>query len=176
MVIPLLLDNIMKKIGLSVLLGSALLFAGCGLIPSHHGRQLHVKLTGAQEVPANDSYLKGDFVINLQDREYLLEVDQTIDPRHIARAAHLHCGKVGTNGGVVYGLAVDQNSWQRIQGRYVLTGIVDDAKFSTVPCPTAPIRNFDELRQAINDGNIYVNIHTQALPGGEIRAQVLRKP
>jgi hypothetical protein len=134
-----------------------------------------VKLSGTQEVPANDSYLKGDFVINLRDREYLLEVDQTIDPRRMARAAHLHCGKAGTNGGVVYGLAVDQNSWQRIQGRFVLTGVVDDTKFTTLPCPSAPIKNFHELREAINSGYIYVNVHTQALPGGEIRAQVLRK-
>ena len=164
----------MKRLAL---MAGALLISGCGLLPHpHYDRHLHVKLTGTQEVPPNDSYLKGDFVINLQDREYLLEVDQTIDPKHIARAAHLHCGRDGVNGGVVYGLAVDQNSWQRVQGRYVLTGIVDDAKFSTVPCPAAPIRNFDELRQAINDGNIYVNIHTQVLPGGEIRAQVIRKP
>jgi len=167
----------MKRLALMTLMAGALLISGCGIFPHpHHDRHLHVKLSGAQEVPANDSYLKGDFVINLRDREYLLEVDQTIDPRHIARAAHLHCGKVGSNGGVVYGLAVDQNSWQRVQGRYVVTGIVDDTKFSTtVPCPSVPIKNFHELRQAINDGLIYVNVHTQALPGGEIRAQVVRK-
>jgi hypothetical protein len=41
--------------------------------------------------------------------------------------------------------------------------------------PAAGILNIDDAIQAIVGGNAYVNIHTTANPGGEIRGQLTIK-
>ncbi|MDQ3015723.1 MAG: CHRD domain-containing protein [Bacteroidota bacterium] len=67
-------------------------------------------------------------------------------------AAHFHNGSLGNNGGVVLDLsgAVDDN----------------DIQFS------GPIS--DEVVSALLSGAIYINAHTPAFPGGEIRGQMYR--
>jgi CHRD domain len=166
----------MRKFGLAVLLGSVFLIAGCAHIP--HEEQIHTRLSSANEVPPNASVLKGDFVLQLKDKEYYVEVGNIVDPTHRPRAAHFHCAKSGSNGGVVYGIAAGENDWGQHNKLYATYGKIDNAKFSpNVPSPTCPtvINSYESLLKAIDDGYIYVNVHTQAYPGGEIRGQVLFK-
>ena len=69
-----------------------------------------------------------------------------------ATAAHLHDGYAGTNGGVVVGLtqdAIDVGLWSAVNAP------IDAAQFA-----------------ALSSGRYYVNVHTPANPGGEIRGQV----
>ena len=69
-----------------------------------------------------------------------------------ATAAHLHDGYAGTNGGVAVGLtqdAIDVGLWSAVNAP------VDAAQFA-----------------ALSSGRYYVNVHTPANPGGEIRGQV----
>jgi len=69
-----------------------------------------------------------------------------------ATAAHLHDGYAGTNGGVAVGLAqdaIDVGLWSAVDAP------IDAAQFA-----------------ALASGRYYVNVHTPANPGGEIRGQV----
>ena len=69
-----------------------------------------------------------------------------------ATAAHLHDGYAGTNGGVAVGLtqdAIDVGLWSAVNAP------IDAAQFA-----------------ALSSGRYYVNVHTPANPGGEIRGQV----
>lgn len=72
-------------------------------------------------------------------------------------AAHFHTGAIGVNGGVVRGITSD------------FTGNTARGVWrSTDAMPFTPA-----LRDALLDGGLYVNVHTAANPGGEIRGQVL---
>ena len=64
-------------------------------------------------------------------------------------AAHVHLGPVGVNGGIVFGL--------------VIAGPSLSATYVPTPADLVNMRA----------GNWYVNIHTAANPGGEIRGQLL---
>ena len=69
-----------------------------------------------------------------------------------ATAAHIHLGKAGTNGMVVIGLVKNgDNAW-------------------SVP-PGAKLT--DEQYKAYLAGELYVNVHSAANKGGEIRGQLM---
>jgi hypothetical protein len=67
-----------------------------------------------------------------------------------ATAAHIHIGGIGANGPVSYNL------------------------FTTTPVTaTRGVINFDPaLIRLLENGGLYVNVHTPAFPGGEIRGQI----
>ena len=68
-----------------------------------------------------------------------------------AIAAHIHEGAPGTNGGVAVPLtAKGDNEWV----------VPEDAKFTAAQMA------------ALKAGNLYVNVHSDAHKGGEIRAQL----
>lgn len=106
-------------------------------------------LTGSNEVPATTStgFGLGSFVLSeLGDSmQYKVIVNNLTGP---ITAAHLHVGSATSAGPVVVPLSFVGNV---LSGSFAL-----------------PIGFFDSL--AI--GNIYVNVHTAANPGGEIRSQL----
>lgn len=108
-------------------------------------------LNGDQEVPAVTTDAYGLGVFNLSKSGYKLQVKVVVSGLSGAiTASHFHNAALGVNGGVVQDLS------SFINGN-VITATVD---------PTAYL---DELIA----GNIYINVHTAANPGGEIRGQLL---
>jgi len=90
-------------------------------------------------------------------------------------AAHLHCALAGQNGPVILDL-------DPVTG--VTTGHIvpedrirfDNDDLSGADCEAAcgfPITNIAALRFAMAEDCIYVNVHTETFPGGEIRGQLL---
>ena len=77
-------------------------------------------------------------------------------------AAHIHTGVAGVNGGVILPLVAAASP---------MTGTLTAANFT----PSGAITTFAEAVAAIKAGATYVNLHTAANAGGEIRAQVLAK-
>ncbi|MCO6487168.1 MAG: CHRD domain-containing protein [Phaeodactylibacter sp.] len=123
------------------------------VIPSS-GTGFSAKLTGEQENPAVTTAAKGTGAFVLTDGGLAFSV--TVEGLDFT-AAHFHNNAVGANGGVVRNIGSD------FVGN-TASGIwtSDDAQPLT-----------DELIQALLLGNLYVNVHTAANPGGEIRGQVL---
>ena len=71
--------------------------------------------------------------------------------------AHFHRAEIGVNGGVVRDL-LDHFSGNTATGIWT---------------PSDPQALADSLVQALMLGELYINVHTQNFPGGEIRGQVL---
>jgi len=135
--------------------------------PTPGSTQWKATLNGASEVPANSSSATGTFTATLDETNQTLSWVLNVPTITNATMAHLHQGAAGTNGPVVLSLftpALSQPSANTINTSSVsrefnLTGpLVDDwAAFVT----------------ALKAGNIYVNVHTTATAGGEIRGQVV---
>ncbi len=111
-----------------------------------------VGLKGASEVPANNSTASGTGSISVAADK---SVSGKITTSGIeGKMAHIHTGAAGANGPVVVGLTKDgDNGWTVPAG----------AKFT------------DEQYAAYVAGGLYVNVHSAAHPGGEIRGQLLPK-
>ncbi len=111
-------------------------------------------LDSAQEVPAGSSEATGLATFNLSKQgnevNYYVVVEGLTGP---IQMAHLHEAPAGENGPVIVNLmsGIDGN---------VISGSFD---------PT----EFDGLLEAMNAGEIYINVHTAANPGGEIRGQLM---
>ena len=108
-------------------------------------------LSGAQEVPAVTTTATGTATLtfNTVTRAFDLQVTHTIPN---ATNGHIHKGAAGVNGGAVI-------------------------PFVTFASPINFQFNVLDLAQQADlyDGLYYVNIHTAAFPGGELRGQLLRK-
>jgi hypothetical protein len=113
-------------------------------------QQTDVVLSGAQEVPAVQTGAAGRGSIRIGHDG---SVSGRIATRGVAATqAHIHVGSYGRNGPVVVPLARDG----------------DDAW--TVP---AGVRVTPEQYNFYREGNLYVNVHSNGQPGGEIRGQLV---
>nr|WP_198980050.1 CHRD domain-containing protein [Herbaspirillum sp. ASV7] len=112
----------------------------------------NVELKGSNEVPANTSAATGSGSISVAADK---TVSGSITTTGIeGRVAHIHTGAAGANGPVIVPLTKNgDNGW-------------------TVP---AGAKLTDEQYAAYMAGTLYVNVHSAAHPGGEIRAQLQPK-
>jgi len=158
---------------------------GLGLVASaaadNRGRRVEVvraALVGYSEVPATSVPGRGFFRAVIDEEAGT--ITYTLSYRDIAiTQSHLHFGQHHVNGGISVFLCTNLPN--------APTGVTVQA------CPAAPaeisgvivaanvigptaqgfaVGGFDELLAAIRSGNVYVNIHTAAIPAGEIRGQV----
>ena len=141
-------SNRIRKVvgaGLSV---AALVLAGCAAMSSGH--RVNVALRGSEEVPPVTTPASGSGTITIAaDRSVSGSVTTT--PGLGAVAAHIHQGARGQNGPIAVGLAkTGDNVW-------------------SVP---AGAKLTDAQYDAFKAGHLYVNVHTPANKGGEIRGQL----
>ncbi|MDH3409217.1 MAG: CHRD domain-containing protein [Gammaproteobacteria bacterium] len=113
-------------------------------------------LEGSQEIPAVTSTAGGTFAVTVDPATLTLVAHANTTGADDAIAAHLHAAYAGTSGGVAIGLTQDPTNVTRWSA--------DNATLSA-----------DQL-SAFRDGRFYVNVHTPAHPGGEIRGQVAPPP
>lgn len=131
-------------------------------------------LQGANEVPAVDSQGTGMAHFKLNKSGTALSFKLNVANLDDITQAHIHCGLPGTNGGVtafLFGFAVPAVN---VNGN-LATGVISASGVIPIAdsavCPGG-ISDFDDLIAQIQAGNTYVNVHTVANPGGEIRAQI----
>ena len=115
--------------------------------------QFHANLEPFQEVPPKNSTGSGEALVTLDTSTKLLSYTVTFDGlTGPATAAHFHGPAAkGANAGVVVPFSAPVTS--PYHGTATLT---------------------DDQIKDLEAGNWYVNVHTAANPGGEIRGQVLR--
>jgi hypothetical protein len=107
-----------------------------------------VSLSGGEEVPAVTTNAKGSGTITVNDDKSVSGSIQTSGIN--ANAAHIHMGAAGKNGGVIIPLTKNGDTW-------------------SVPAGT---KLTDAQYDAFKKGDLYVNVHSQQHPAGEIRAQL----
>lgn len=122
-------------------------------------------LSGAQEVPANNSTAYGTASFTLNDQTWLLQGSMNIwglSPTQIT-AAHIHEAPQGVNGPVRFNLLTTQTPGSPYNaGTFWVYG------FSG----TLVTGNNATFLQTMINGGTYINVHTAAFPGGEIRGQI----
>ncbi|HEX3849159.1 MAG TPA: CHRD domain-containing protein [Steroidobacteraceae bacterium] len=125
-------------------LGAALLMGA-----AVQAKDVALHLTGDQEVPPTTSSAVGTGTITIKKDK---TVTGTIKTTGIeGTVAHVHLAAVGKNGPPIITLVKSSDSeWK----------VPDDAKLT------------DDQYKSFKAGELYVNVHSAAHPGGEIRAQL----
>jgi hypothetical protein len=160
-------EDLMKAIGVFrrwipvVVAAAALGLAGCETMSSAWNSTTStvggwfssgskVTLSGAEEVPPINTSASGGGTITVKGDHSVSGSVTTKDLSGIA--AHIHVGARGQNGPVIVPLAkgVDGSTWSVASG----------AKLT------------EAQYEAYKAGNLYVNVHTAAHRGGEIRGQI----
>lgn len=108
-------------------------------------------LEGSQQVPPVVTAATGTVVAFLHEPEnrlvYVVESTGLVN----VIAAHVHVGAAGVNGGIIVPLVGSNGSYCGVSDRLTAADVT-----------------------ALHADGMYVNIHTNSNPGGEIRAQLLR--
>ncbi len=133
---------------LRIVMGAvALLLAGCAGMSGTNNIQ--VTLSGAQEVPPVTTAATGFGTITVGDDK---SVSGSVTTSGVVGvAAHIHDGAPGKNGPVIVPMTKSSdNTWS----------IPPGAKFT------------DAQYDSFKAGNLYVNVHSAANKGGEIRGQL----
>ena len=122
-------------------------------------------LSGTNEVPAVNTIATGSATISIQGAQIVYQVD--VQDIENVLVSHIHIAPEGENGPVRLNLCGTDDT----PGCSTIdTGtLVSDSNAVTTGTPAI---TFDSLVSAIRAGNAYVNVHTTANPGGEIRGQI----
>lgn len=127
-----------------------------------------VTLSGEQEVPGATTAATGQFTIQfdpgLTQATYTLSISGL---GSMPVGAHLHCGPAGVAGSVVVPLATPTEQ-----------GVQDTISNDDITAPSddscgMDINNIASLVAAIREDLIYVNVHSETYPEGELRGQLL---
>jgi hypothetical protein len=173
----------MKKLGLVVL--SLILIVGAGVAVAQGIRALNAKLVGYQEVPAISTTGGGKFVanVNAQNTEIQYELSYSGLEGDVSQA-HIHFAQTGVNGGISVFLCSNLGNGPAgtqacPDAPATITGTITADDISPDIAATAGARSqglgtgeFDEFLKALRAGKLYVNVHSDVYPGGEIRSQL----
>ena len=107
-------------------------------------------LSGENEVPANSSVAKGTATLTFNNTTKTFTINVTHNLT-TAVAGHIHMGAAGTNGAVIF----------------PFTSAASPITFTSVALTTAQEA---DLKANLN----YVNLHSTAFAGGEIRGQLIK--
>ncbi len=116
-----------------------------------------IALDGAQEVPGNSSMATGAGIVSVDRSQSNAHVMFVVNAEMV-QAAHFHLGVAGTNGPVIF----DMSDLLMNNGVFTYWKNTDATPFT--------VGNSVQFR---ND-SLYLNVHTQDFPNGEVRGQVRR--
>ena len=163
----------MSKLRLILVLGLAALVAG-GLAVAGVNRNFSAHAKGSLEVPANLWNGQGQALLKLSKDGDSLSFKLIVANIEDVTQAHIHCGAPGVNGPVVaflFGFDAAGVSTNGILSQGTITGANVIPRPDSVECPGG-VADFDDLIAKMQSGDAYVNVHTIALPGGEIRGNL----
>lgn len=152
------------------LLFSLLSLLAVGNVAADNALNFRVVLSGDQEVPPVVTDTSGSAILHvnrdLSAVRFKLDIRAADGILGIA-GAHLHCAPAGANGPVaafLSGAAPPAGFDGRVQVRATLR----DASVLPTDCGSTVA----DLVEAMLNGRVYVNVHSVANPGGEVRGQI----
>ena len=145
---------------------------------------LHANLTGYQEVPAVSTGASGEFRAKLNEAAGTIDYDLTYDGLESpVRMSHIHVAQPGVNGGISVWLC-QTAAFPAPAPVFAVTPVCPQAGTVSGTITAAQVigpvpqlivaTQLDELIRAIRAGVTYVNIHSDGVPGGEIRGLLRR--
>jgi hypothetical protein len=148
---------------LAAILLVGLLSLSVGTVYAGMNRNFVAPLSGGEEVPTVMTLSRGNAVFKLSKDGTELSYKLIVANLEDVVAAHIHMGEQGVNGPVIVGLYTGG----LIEGKFsgiLAQGVISESSLGE--------EAFAELLEMIMAGDTYVNVHTLANPGGEIRGQI----
>lgn len=137
------------------------------------GQLIKATLVGFEETPAIITPGHGTFRARIANDgsaiEYELTFSDLVAP---AVAAHIHVGQFDVAGGIAAFLCGGGGKPSCPAAGGTVTGTIVAADVLGLPAQGLTAGGLDQLLTAIHAGVTYVNVHSTAHPGGEIRGQV----
>ncbi|HEY3019675.1 MAG TPA: CHRD domain-containing protein [Solirubrobacteraceae bacterium] len=124
------------------------------------GSKFSATLNGKSETPKSNSKATGSATVTISGKslKYTLKASGLTGG---AQAAHIHYGKPGQAGPVIFVICAKPCSLPK-------SGTLTSKAFTKAPA----VKTFAAALKAIRAGRTYVNIHTKKHPAGEIRGQL----
>jgi hypothetical protein len=161
--------RMLVTVGFTVML--TLLAISGGVLAKSNNYRAH--LAGREEVPEVATRSQGQAIFHVSDDGTSIDFKLIVANIENITQAHIHCGSAGVNGPVVaflYGLGPTVTT-NGILSQGTLTEASVIPRPDSAACPGG-VANLADLIAQIEAGNAYVNVHTVAYPGGEIRGQM----
>ena len=168
-----------RKLQLVLVFGLVSLLGAVGVAVATGGRDIRERLTGYEETPqALSTPANGEFKLRINrfsdTLEYRLSYRDFETP---VLQAHIHFGARATTGGISVFLCTNLGNGPAgtpacpspagtVSGTLDAADVVGPAGQGIAP------GEFDEVVDAIRAGYTYANVHSEARPAGEIRAQL----
>jgi hypothetical protein len=141
-----------------------------------NGFKFKTELSGAQEVPEVVTDTSGSARIRFDRALSEVRFDLRVRRGVGVIQAHIHCAPAGINGPVVVFLFGPASPSVDVDGR-LSRGVATNDDIIPQDPPSAAcgvtINNVASLLEALRQGRLYVNVHTDANPAGEVRGQLL---
>jgi hypothetical protein len=142
-----------RRVLLAAVLGTAVMGAGFVSAASAATVSYTARLSGRSEIPKTDSKGKGRLTATFDTQSKVLTYSLTFDGLSgPATAAHIHGPATRAQSAGVIAPLGDKSPTSPISGTVTLT---------------------DDQVKALQSSKLYVNVHTAANPGGEIRGQIV---
>jgi len=126
-------------------------------------------LAGEFEVPPVNTPTTGNLKIRINEDStsfmYMLTINNAIES--ISLGAYLHCASAGQNGPIV--IFLNGATPLGFDGSFELKASRNTSKIINISCGDSIL----EFIKFLKSGNVYVNVHNDVWPSGEIRGQVV---
>lgn len=143
-----------------------------GMSPVSAVKNFRAHLSGNNEVPANESLATGQAVFMVNKAMTEVSYKLIVANLENVRMAHIHAAPAGTNGGVVAWLYPSMAPPILIEG--TTNGILAEGTLTSENLAGSLAgMEISDLVDLMKDAEVYVNVHTNQFPGGEIRGQIM---
>lgn len=149
-----------------------MVMSGCSQTPAFAKKaDFAAQLSGGEQVPSVTTAASGTAAFWLNPEGTELRYKLTVAQLDNVTMAHLHMGAPGENGPPVAWLYPPAPPQKEITGQS--NGVLSEGTITAgdLAGPMAG-KTIADLATAIRAHNIYVNVHTQKYPDGEIRGQL----
>ena len=136
-----------------------------------HTVTFRIELTGSQQVGPVSTEASGKATVRLIHNGTAISFRVIVCNIVDVIASHIHVGPAGTNGKVIIPFFGGQTLSSPHGCKTLAEGIRTAADLNTKADPT--ITSWSDFVKALLAGNTYINVHTTANPGGEIRGQLV---
>ena len=159
----------MQKMLCIPLLVAGLMLLQAGAASAQTSVVMRATLTGGEETPTpvlSGAVATAELAIDTTNEEIAVQM-RIFNLPSGSTASHIHVGPKGVSAPVVIDFPIGRG----LTGDFTMNFRVHDGPAFHAR-PEIGINTFADALQAIAGGNTYVNIHTIAFPGGEIRGQL----
>jgi hypothetical protein len=170
-------ERVMRKVCLAALFMSIVLLAAAVPVEAQGGTAI-TRLRGFEEVPATSTPGGGFFTAEISEDGS--EVEWVLNYFNIegnVTQAHLHLAQRGVNGGIVVFLCTNLGNSPGTQAcpakGGTISGTFTAANVLAVGGQSVSAGDLASFLRGIRAGVVYANVHTDQLPGGSIRGQLL---